>query len=144
VLQAHGLPKVLLQEGVEILAGDLLDDEAQEHVIHVGVDGLGAGLIDQGGLADGLGHLVLADGVEHVVGVGVGQLGDLVEFVVVELGIGGEAGLVLENVGHSQLGLPGLGGLQVGRTGAVGSVVLDFNGLVYKTGEVLGDGIVDI
>ena len=27
VLQAHGLPKVLLQEGVEILAGDLLDDE---------------------------------------------------------------------------------------------------------------------
>ena len=61
-----------------------------------------------------------------------------------ELGIGGEAGLVLENVGHGQLGLPGLGGLQVGRAGAVGSVVLDFNGLVHKTGEVLGDGIVDV
>src|SRR5699024_5017134 len=80
----------------------------------------------------------------HVVGIGVGRLGDLVKLVVVELGVGGEAGLVLENVGHGQLGLPGLGSLQVGGAGTVGGVVVDFNGLVHKVGEVLGNGVADV
>ena len=49
VLEAHRGPEGLLEELVQPLAGHLLDDEAEKHIVHVGVLGLGAGLIGQRG-----------------------------------------------------------------------------------------------
>ena len=136
--QAHGVPEGLLQELIQTHAGDLLDDEAQQHVVHVGVDGLGAGLIGQG---RGQHHLegglpVLGEqGVVHAL---LGQLGDLVELVVVVLGIGVKAGLVHQNVTDGQLGLP----LEDLGLVLVGGALEDGLALVVELGEELGDGVV--
>ena len=137
--QAHGVPEGLLQELVQAHAGDLLDDEAQQHVVHVGVDGLAARLVGQG---RGQHHLegglpVLGEqGVVHAL---LGQLGDLVELVVVVLGVGVEAGLVHQDVPDGQLGLP----LEdLGLVLRAGALLEDGLALVVKLGEELGDGVV--
>ena len=46
--QTHGVPEGLLQEGVQTLAGDGFNSEGQQHIVHVGVNGLGAGLYISG------------------------------------------------------------------------------------------------
>ena len=137
--QAHGVPEGLLQELVQAHAGDLLDDEAQQHVVHVGVDGLAARLIGQG-----RGQHHLEGGLTVLGEQGVGHallrlLGDLIELVVVVLGIGVKAGLVHQDVPDGQLGLPlqDLGLLLFG-----GALLEDGLALVVELGEELGDGVV--
>ena len=137
--QAHGVPEGLLQELIQTHAGDLLDDEAQQHVVHVGVDGLAARLIGQGRGQHHLEGGLTVLGEQGVVHALLGQLGDLVELVVVVLGIGVKAGLVHQNVTDGQLGLPleDLGLLLFG-----GALLEDGLALVVKLGEELGDGVV--
>ena len=137
--QAHGVPEGLLQELVQTLAGDLLNDEAQQHVVHVGVDGLGAGLIGQGRgqhLGEGGGAVLGEQGVVHAL---FGLLGDLIELVVVVLGVGVKAGLVHQDVPDGELGLP------LENPGLIllaGARLEDGFALVIKLGEEFGDGVV--
>ena len=137
--QAHGLPEGLLQELVQALAGDLLDDEAQQHVVHVGVHGLAARLIGQGRGQHHLESGLPVLGEQGVVHALLRLLGDLVELVVVVLGVGVKAGLVHQDVPDGQLGLPLE---ELGLVLSGGALLEDGLALVVKLGEELGDGVV--
>ena len=127
VVQAHGGP----EDGVEVLvqthAGDLLDDEAQQHVVGVGVGGLGAGLILQGRGHDHLVAILTALSVQSVgVGITAQRSGGQVEVVVVIHVVSLEAGLMHQNVLNGDAGLPLLGSLQI--LGIGGAVEVDKDG----------------
>mgnify|MGYP003292373264 CR=1 FL=1 len=133
--QTHGIPEGLLQVLIDALAGDLLDHEAQQHVVDVGVDGLCAGSVDQrsgddlslGGLAV-LGEQLVGDALLR-------QLGQLVELVVVVLGIGIEAGLMLQDVLDGQGLLP---------SHDLGLLLLGGAGLEDGGGSELGEELDDL
>ena len=134
--EAHGVPEGLLQEFIQPLAHDLLHDEAEEHIVHIGVDGLRARLIGQRRGQDLLqrGLPVLRE--QRVIHGGVRLLGGLVEFVVVVLRVGVEAGLVHENVPDPELGFP-LEDIFLLRVG--GPLFEDGPARVVKGGEEIGD-----
>ena len=139
VVQAHGGP----EDGVEILvqahAGDLLDHEAQQHVVGIGVGGLGAGLILQGRSHDHLVTVLAALSVQHVGALGgvVQGSGGLVEVVVVIHVVSLEAGLMHQNVLDGDAALPLLGSLQI--RSVVGAVQVDVDGAVDELGEQIHD-----
>ena len=63
----------------------------------------GAGLRRPRALANGLGHLLLANGVRHIFHAGSRLLGHLIKLIIVELGIRVQSRLMLEDVSHSEL-----------------------------------------
>ena len=142
--QVQRLIEGLAHKHVQALPGNLLHNEAQEHVIHIGVHRFGAGLVDQGSLANGLGHLLLANGVEHIFHAGSRLLGHLIKLIIVELGIGCKARLMLEDVSHGELLLPGLCRSQIRSAGALADPIGNLNGVLGKAGEELGNGIAEI
>ena len=133
--QPHGVPEGLLQEGVQTLAGDCFNGEGQQHIVHVGVDGLGAGFIHQRSLEDGLEgrgagcSAAVPTGEEHVGGTGNGLLSALVKGIVVVLGVCREACLMAQDIAQGQFCFPLLVDLQAR---VLVAVVGNVDGVLHK------------
>ena len=117
--QTHGGAEGLLYIGIQIHACDLFHDEAQDHVVGVGIEGLRSRLVFQRGPVDhGKGRfscLLIGSvpGKKRVVPeILFGRI-FLIQLGAGILGISGQAALVAEQVTDGQLPFPALYRFQI-------------------------------
>ena len=133
--QTHRIPERLFQEHIQAFAGDFLDHERQQHIIHVRINSLGTRFVHQRRFENGMQRFgaglgtSIRSGIQHIHGTRHDGLTALIVGIVVILRVCGEACLMAQDIAQGQFCLPLLVDLQAR---VLVAVVGNIDGVLHK------------